>query len=145
MLENKTTPVPAWFRIIGFLALVWNLMGVSVYLMQVNMTEEDFAALPEAQRLLYESTPAWATGAFALAVFAGALGCLLLIFRKGLAAPVLVVSLLAVLVQMFHSFFMSKSFEVLGPGSATMPIMVIVIAFFLVWLAEKGKKFKWLS
>ena len=51
MIENNSPPVPAWFRIVGVLALIWNLMGVSAYLMQVNMSEEDMAALPEAQRV----------------------------------------------------------------------------------------------
>ena len=144
MIQDNNPPVPAWFRVVGVLALIWNLMGVSAYLMQVNMTEEDMAALPEAQRLLYETTPAWATGAFAMAVFAGALGCLLLTFRKKLAAPILVVSLLAVLVQMFHAYFISKAWEVFGPGGTVMPVMVIAIAFFLVWLSERGKKYQWL-
>lgn len=145
MSGTRTQSSPMWYRIVAVLALVWNLMGISAYLMQVTMNEADLAALPEAQRLLYETTPAWATAAFATAVFAGALGCLLMLLRKSLALPVLVISLLAVLVQMFHSFFMAKSFEVFGPGGMTMPVMVIVIAFALVWLAEKGKKSAWLS
>ena len=111
MSSENTQSIPVWFRITGFLALIWNLLGVSAYIMQVRMTEADLAALPEAQQMLYETTPAWATGAFATAVFAGALGCLLLVMRKGLAIPVLIVSLLAVLVQMFHAFFMSKNYR----------------------------------
>jgi hypothetical protein len=46
---------------------------------------------------------------------------------------------------MFHSFFLSESFEVYGPGSAIMPIMVILIAIYLVWLANKAQKNSWLS
>ena len=145
MSGTRTQSSPVWYRIVAILALIWNLMGVSAYLMQVTMSEAGLAALPEAERLLYETTPAWATAAFATAVFAGALGCLLLLLRIGLAVPVLVISLLAVLVQMFHAFFMSNSFEVFGPGGMTMPVMVIVIAFALVLLAEKGKKSAWLS
>jgi hypothetical protein len=145
MVGKKSNTAPMWFSVAGVLALFWNLMGVFAYLAQVRMTEADFAALPEAQRLLYETTPAWATGAFALAVFAGTLGCLLLILRKSLAAALLIISLLAVLVQMFHAFFMSKFFEVFGSDGMIMPVMVIAVAFFLVWMAEKGKKYNWLS
>ena len=47
--------------------------------------------------------------------------------------------------RMFHSFFMSKSFDVYGPGAAVMPMMVIVIAVFLVWLANKAQKIGWFS
>jgi hypothetical protein len=40
---------------------------------------------------------------------------------------------------------MTNFFEVFGPGSAIMPVMVIVIAAALVWLAKKGSKENWLS
>jgi hypothetical protein len=65
--------------------------------------------------------------------------------REQQSTPVLVVSHLAVLVQLFHTFFMSKSFEVFGPGGSIMPLMVIVITIALFWLARRAKKIGWLS
>ena len=129
--------------IVAVVALIWNLLGVMAYIMQATMSPEALAALPEAQRELMESTPAWATAAFALAVHGGALGCLLLVLKKNLAGLFLQLSLAAVVVQMFHSFFMSKSFEVFGPGGMVMPVMVMVIAIYLVTLAAKAKAQKW--
>jgi peptidoglycan/LPS O-acetylase OafA/YrhL len=115
------------------------------YIMQVTMSPEALAALPEAQRQLYETTPAWATAAFAIAVNGGALGCVLLLLKRNLAGIFLQLSLAGVLVQMAHAFFMSKSFEVYGPGGMVMPIMVIIIAVFLVVLANKAKANHWTS
>ena len=115
------------------------------YIMQVMMSPETLAALPEEQRQLYENTPAWATAAFAVAVNFGALGCVLLLLRKNLAGLFLQLSLTGVLVQMFHSFFMSKSFEVFGPGGLVMPVMVIVIAIYLVVLAANANTKRWTS
>lgn len=143
-MSNGVKP-PTWFWIVSGLALVWNLLGVMAYVMQVTMSPEALAALPDAERALYETTPAWATGAFAIAVWGGALGCLALLLRKAFAIPVLGLSLGAVLVQMFHSFFMSKSFEVFGPGKMVMPIMVIVIAVLLVLFARKSKAQGWIG
>lgn len=143
MTKSVKNEAPVWFLIVAGVLLVWNLLGVMAYIMQVTMTPEALAALPEAQRQLYETTPAWATAAFAVAVNGGALGCLLLLLRKNLAGILLQLSLLAVLVQMFHAFFMSKSFEVFGPGSMVMPIMVIIIAIYLVMLAAKAKTNRW--
>ena len=136
---------PTWFTVVAGVLFVWNLMGVAAYIMQVTMTPEAMAALPEAQRQLYESTPAWATAAFAIAVNGGALGCLLLLLRRKLAGIFLKFSLAAVLVQMFHSFFMSKSFEVFGPGEMVMPVMVIIISVYLVMLAEKARTNRWID
>ncbi len=142
---SETIKAPTWFTVVAAVMLVWNLLGVMAYIAQVTMTPEAIAALPEAQRQLLETTPTWATAAFALAVNGGALGCLFLLLKKNLAAIFLQLSLAGVLVQMFHSFFMSKSFEVFGPGEMVMPVMVIVIAIYLVTLAAKAKARRWTS
>ena len=73
------------FWILSILALVWNLMGVLNYIGQAFITDDMKALLPESQRLYMESVPSWATAAFAFAVFAGVLGCLLLLLRKKIA------------------------------------------------------------
>lgn len=139
-LDSKA---PKWFMIVAAVLLVWNLLGVMAYIMQVMMSPETLAALPQEQRQLYENTPAWATAAFAVAVNFGALGCVLLLLRKNLAGLFLQLSLAGVLVQMFHSFFMSKSFEVFGPGGLVMPLLVLVIAIYLVLLAARAKTNGW--
>ena len=145
MSGELNSKAPKWFMIVAVVLLVWNLLGVMAYIMQVMMSPETLAALPQEQRQLYENTPAWATAAFAVAVNFGALGCVLLLLRKNLAGLFLQLSLTGVLVQMFHSFFMSKSFEVFGPGGLVMPVMVIVIAIYLVVLAAKAKMRRWTS
>ena len=78
-----------------------------------------------------------------VAVNGGALGCLLLLLKRNLAGLFLQFSLAGVAVQMFHSFFMSNSFEVFGPGGMVMPVMVIIIAVYLVMLAAKAKADHW--
>ena len=81
-------------------ALAWNLIGVMSYLMNVTAGPEALAGLSEAERSLYTDIPAWATAAFAIAVFGGALGSIALLARKAWAAPVFLVSLVAIVVQM---------------------------------------------
>jgi hypothetical protein len=144
-IKSENIVIPSWFKIVAIIAFIWNLLGVLAFVGQMFMTPEMLAELPVAEQELYANTPIWATAAFAVAVFAGAIGSLLLLMKKGLATPVLTLSLVGVLVQMFHSFFMSKSFDVYGPGAAVMPMMVIVIAVFLVWLANKAQKIGWFS
>ena len=142
---NSTIKPATWFWIVSAIALVWNLMGVMAYLAQVTMSPEAMAALPENQRLLYQSTPSWATGAFAIAVWGGTLGCILLLLRKKLASLLLIISLLGVLVQLYHSFFISNSFAVFGSGGLVMPIMVVIIGVLLIWLSRKATSQNWLN
>ena len=67
-----------------------------------------------------------------------------MLLKRASAFYVLLASLLGVLVQMFHAFFMSPSFEVFGPTGAIMPAMIIIIAGFLVWLSRWAKSRAWL-
>jgi hypothetical protein len=145
MSELESYKAPIWFTLVSVLLLVWNIVGVMAYISQVTMGPEALAALPDDQRQILENTPVWATAAFAIAVNGGALGCLLLVVKSKLAGLFLQLSLAGVLVQMFHSFFMSNSFEVFGPGVVIMPVMVLIIAVFLVVLAAKAKAKLWIS
>jgi len=143
-MSNSGTP-PKWFLIVSALGLLWNLLGVMAYLLQMTMSPEAMAALPADQRDLYANTPAWADGAFAIAVWGGVAGSVALLLKKALATPLLLASLLAVLIQMFHSFFLSNSFEVFGPGGLIMPAMIFIIASYLLWLSARAKGSGWLS
>ena len=149
MSDNTQAPlavvIPSWFKVAAIAALVWNLLGVMAFVGHMMMTPEMVAELPQAEQDLYASVPLWATIAFTVAVFAGALGSVALIMRKRICYPLFIASLVGVLVQMFHSFFISNSYEVYGPGGTIMPIMVIVIALLLVGFSAKGKQYNWFS
>ena len=144
MASESLTTVPRGFWIVSGLFLVWNLLGVFAFVMQTTMSEEALAALPEAQRNLHLSTPAWATGAFGVAVFGGTLGCVLLLIRKAWAVPVLVFSLVGVATQMFHAFFLSPALEVLGVGGLVMPVVVTAGAIFLIAYAGRARRRHWI-
>jgi hypothetical protein len=120
-------------------------MGVMAYLGTVMMTPEALALLPADQQALITSTPAWATAAFATAVWGGALGCLLLLLRKKLATVVLIISFIGIVVQMIHAFLMANSIEVYGPGGMIMPIIVLIIGAWLVWYSKGAEKKGWIS
>jgi hypothetical protein len=144
MTTTKVKP-PMWFWIVSVLAFVWNIMGVIAYLGQAYMPIEDLEKMSQAERLLFESQPAWVTGAFAIAVWGGTLGCLLLLLRKTWARPILLLSLVGIIAQLSHSFFMSNAFEVYGPGSMVMPLMVLIIGVGLLFLSKKGIAASWLT
>ena len=141
--SNKPSAV---YWIISIVALLWNIMGVSNYLMQAYKTERFRAAYNDAQLALIDSSPAWLTGVFAIAVFAGLLGCLLLLLRKKLATPLFAISLLAILIQMGYSWFATNSIELFGTvNGIVMPILVIVIGLFLYMYSKKVAKKGWIS
>jgi len=124
------------FWIIGIIALIWNLMGVMAYLGQAYITDEAKSAMSEVELTYMENLPIWYTAAFAIAVFAGTIGCLLILLRKKLAYPLLLVSLLAVIAQQIYHFVLSDALGHMKTFDKTMITMIVVISVFLVWYAK---------
>src|SRR5690606_28081044 len=79
---NAGAKPAVWFWVVSVLALLWNMFGVMAFVSQMAMTPDMLAQLPEAQRVAIETRPMWATIAFALAVFGGAIGSALLLIRS---------------------------------------------------------------
>jgi hypothetical protein len=129
------------FWAISVIALIWNVMGVLNFFVQMNPDMLD--AYRESERGIIEGRPAWATGAFAVAVFGGALGCLLLLLRKLAAVYVLIASLLGVIVTMIHTLGVGIDFglgEILG-----IILMPLTVAAFLIWYAKQAENKGWIS
>ena len=145
MNDTTENPVPGWFKTLAIIALIWNLLGVMSFFIQMNMSEEALALLPQAEQELYRNIPVWVTAAYGLAVFAGTLGCLMMMGRKSVAVSLLIASLVGVLVQMGHMFFLTDAVAVLGMGRMIMPLIVILIAVALVMMARKGVANGWLK
>ena len=145
-MTNSSIKPPVWFWVISVIALLWNLVGVNQYLQQAYQTDS-FKKVYNTPELIemVNSAPAWVTAAFAIAVFAGALGCIALILRKKWAKSLFVLSLIGIVVQMIYNLFMSKAMEVYGPGAAIMPIMVMLFGLFLIWFSNKSIAKGWIS
>lgn len=133
------------FWIITVLALLWNIMGVVAYIMQVTMTPEAIAALPENQRAMYTDVPTWATSAFALSTWGSLLANVLLLMRRKSAGPLFVASFFAILVTMYHSLFMTNMIEVSGAAGAILPIFIILIGAFMIFFTRSAAAKGWLS
>jgi hypothetical protein len=135
-MNGLATPAPAWLRIVALLGLLWNLYGVYAYLETVGAIGAGGAAMSGAM-------PSWVTGAFAIAVFGGALGCLGMLMLKGWSRLLLVLSLLAVLAQEVWLFALSGAAPA---GSALgLPVAVTLISLVLAWLSHDGVKKGWLT
>lgn len=145
MTTDSLNKPPVWFWVVSVIALLWNLMGVSAYLADAFTSIEQLEQMSQEMRELYEGRPAWATAAFAIAVFTGTIGSIALLLRKKWARPLLLVSVLGAILINIHTFFMSNALEVMGTNSVIMPIVVIVFGIYLVFFAKKGVQRGWLS
>lgn len=144
-MNDKTIGGIHWsFWTIGAITLLWNVMGIINYFGQMNA--DVVAAMPETHRAIIESRPAWATGAFAIAVFVGALGCLMLLLRKSVAYYLFIASLLGVIVTMIHTLGIANSTIDFSPFEMTMMILMpLVVATFLIWYSKQARSKGWIS
>ena len=144
-MNHRTVGVIHWsFWAIGAVALIWNVMGVINFLVQMNAAALD--SFPKSHRAIIEGRPAWATVGFAIAVFGGTLGCLMLLLRKSAAYYLFIASLLGVIVTMTHTIGIASStidfsaFELL-----MMVLMPLVVVAILIWYSKQAESKGWIS
>ncbi|MFC4740615.1 hypothetical protein ACFO3U_11490 [Flavobacterium ponti] len=132
------------FWIISILALIWNLMGVNQYILMAYKSEGVREHLTPERLALIDATPTWATAAFAIAVFAGAFGCIALLMRKKIANPLFILSFLAIVVQQIDAFM---RFEIsdFNTMELSMTIMIPLFGLFLIWYSKSAIIKGWLK
>ncbi len=141
MNDENVAGVHWRFWAIGTVGLIWNVLGAINFVVQMNADALD--AYREVEQALIVGRPAWATVAFAVAVFGGALGCLLLLLKKSAAFYLFVASLLGVILTMTHSLGVDVNF---GPGEIVgIILMPLVVAAFLIWYSKHAEGKGWIS
>lgn len=145
MTTATMTSRPISYWLIAIFALLWNLLGVGAFLMQVLATPEQLAMMPPEQRQLHDATPAWLQVPYALAVFGGVLGAIGLLAKKRWAIGFFLLSLVALVVQVLGTFIATPAWTVLGPAALTMPVVLLAIALFLLWYSRRAAARGWLG
>ena len=129
---------PASHLWIAIAALVWNLLGLMAFVMQVFMTPEQVAALPPADRAVHDATPSWLTAAFALAVGGGVVGSIGLLVRQRWSVAAFAVSLAALVVQIAGAYLVTPLWQASGAAGAAMPVLLLAIGTFLLRHARRA-------
>jgi hypothetical protein len=145
MIDALDDRPPTTFWVVGGAALLWNLIGLMFYYMQVTMTPEALESFTAEQQAFFTSAPVWATSAHAMAVNAGILGCLMLLLRKAWAVPLFGLSLAGIIVQDLHAFVLSSGLDIFGSQAIILPAIVAVIATALVLYSRQAKGRRWLT
>ena len=144
--DSTQIKIPKWFWVLVVIFLLWNIMGILSFFGHTFITEEALAKLPENERALYGDYPFWTTIIFAIATFGGLIGSIGLILKRKWSKLFFIISFLAIVPQMIHNVFFTKSIEVYGTAQAvTMPVLVVFIGAFLIWFSNYSIKESWLK
>jgi hypothetical protein len=139
--QYKQRPVAGWFMPAAIATLLFMALGCIMYLTQVLA---DPAAMPLDQRAAHDAEPMWVTAAFAIAVWAGLAGTVLLVMRKKLAEPLLLVSLAAVLVWLAGLLLVTGLRETMAANDLVVAIVVTGLTWTIFWFARHSRKRGWL-
>lgn len=145
MTNESNAQPPITFWIIGVGVLLWNLIGVYFYYMQVTLDPINNPNLTEAQQLYLANYAAWATSAFAIAVTAGVLASAALLMRKALATIVFIISLVGLLAQNLYAFGFADGLAVWGNAGTVLPAILIAIGVGMILYSRSAQSKGWIS
>lgn len=138
---NEPRDVPGWFWAVAIAALLFELLGCVTYWLQVST---DPATLPLDQRALAEAAPVWMTAAYAVAVWVGLAGAILLLLRRRHATVLFLVSLIAVIVQFSALLLVPQLRDMVTPDMYAGPIVIALVAYGIWHFSLFSKKRGWL-
>ena len=128
---------PPWHLwVVGVVALLWNAFGCVDYTMtqlQGDVWLDQFG-MTEVQIAYFHTMPAWTFAAWAIGVWGGALGAVLLLLRRKWALHAFVASFLGWLAGVIYAFGMSNGLEVMG-NVWPMQIVIGAACLFFIWYA----------
>ncbi len=143
MSEDQATSngrTPWHLRVIGVLAVLWNSMGAFDYLMTQTQNERYMSQFTPEQLEYFYGFPAWVVAFWAIAVWGGVLGAVLLLLRRKLAAGVFLVSFLSMVVTTIYNFGLSNGLEAMGDPFALVFSVLIFVFSLLLYLYAKAMK-----
>lgn len=136
-LQGRTTPIHLW--IVGILATIWNAFGCYDYFMSESRNEKYLSMYGGSapDMIAYLNTfPAWAVAAWALGVWAGLAGSLLLLARSRFAVLAYALSIVGLLgLTVYQHAFASPPATLQQASMTIMDVVIWGIALFLLWYA----------
>lgn len=142
-MENTASrnTVPKWFWVVAALGFAWNVFGVVQFLETAQGTVGSLMSngLTKEQAELYAGLPLWMTSAFAVGVFGGVIGCILLLLKMPTAKTVFGISLAAYII-LYIGDITQGVFAAFGLSQVLILSTVVAIAAGLLWTSVRQLK-----
>ena len=139
--QYSPRPIAGWFMAAAIASLLFMGLGCVAYLSHV-LADPNSLTLDE--RAAYLAEPAWVTGAYALAVWVGLAGAILLVMKRKLAEPVLGVSLVAVLVWLAGLLVVAPLRNSMSANDLIVALAITAVTWTIFWFARHSRQREWL-
>ncbi|HEY7959053.1 MAG TPA: hypothetical protein VID20_03235 [Sphingomicrobium sp.] len=133
------TPVHLW--VVGVLAFLWNCFGCYDYLM-TNLKSQAYLAQFTADQIAYmDNLPRWLTAFWALGVWGGLVGSILLLIRNRYAVWAFGASFVGAVIGLGYQLVITTMPASMKQGMmGVMPYVIILVTAFLFWYAWNAEK-----
>jgi hypothetical protein len=140
-MNDIATRTPTHLWIVGGLATLWNAFGGYDYVMTQTGNAAYMAMFTDEQRSYFESFPAWMDTAWAVGVWGGVLGSLLLLARSRHAELAFAASLLGLLVSSIYQYALTDMpAGMMTPAMIALNAAIWVVAIFLFLYARRMRE-----
>ncbi|WFL77955.1 hypothetical protein P7228_02495 [Altererythrobacter arenosus] len=133
-MNEPHVQVPWHLWAVAIVGTLWNGFGSYIYTMAMIRDPATLATAPPEMVAALEAAPAWSNGAWALGVWGGLAGSLLLLVRSKWAVTALAVSLAGLVGSTIYEF----AWDV--PVDRVQQLSIWGIALFLLWYAWTMRK-----
>lgn len=143
MTDDRFTPRPVagWYMVAAIASLLFMILGCVTYVMHVTA---DPASIPLDQRAAFEAEPLWVTAAYAVAVWVGLIGAAMLVVRRKIAQPLLLVSVVAVLAWLAGLLLVPGLRETISANDLAVGVIVAALVWTIFWFARHSAQRGWL-
>lgn len=142
-MDDQDSPRPAagWFKYAAIASILFMGIGCWGYVASVRT---DPNALPLDQRNLMLARPTWMVAAYAIAVWVGLVGTVLLLMRRKLAEPLLLISLVAAVVTFLPYAIVPAVSDLVTANDIAVAVIVLMITGTIWQFARHSRQRGWL-
>jgi hypothetical protein len=143
MADNLYSPRPVarWYIAAAVAALLFMLGATAMYVLHVTA---DPATLPLDERTVFEAEPLWVTSAFGLGAVVGLAAASMLLLRRKLAQPLMLISLVAMLAWLAGLLLVPGLRQTISANDVAVAIIVVAIDWTVFWFARHSAQRGWL-
>jgi hypothetical protein len=131
--KSSATPWHLW--VVGIVAVLWNGFGVYDYLMTNTQGETYLRSMDidEAMIAYVMAMPSWMTAVWAIGVWGGLVGAVLLLLRMKWALYAFAASLAGFLTSLIYYYALSNGIEIMGAESLGLNGAILAGCVFFLW------------
>lgn len=137
-MDNLQVKTPWWFWVVGILFLLLGLVACWGYWTEMTLPDAQYLEAYGAEMAgLRGETPWWSISGYAIGVWGGLAGSILLLLRKKLCLPFFYASFIGAIIGWSWNVIDVRFRDAMGGAGWGFLIFVLLECIFIIWFARR--------